>query len=140
MADHVSPPNRSAIMKTVGTKNTGPEMIVRRLLHSKGYRYRLHRRDLPGSPDMVFPRLRKALFVHGCFWHGHDCSKGRLPKSKLDYWGPKIEANKERDRRAVAALTEMGWGVETIWQCELRDIPAISTKLNDFLSAPCICA
>ena len=77
---------------------------------------------------MVFPQYRKALFVHGCFWHGHDCSKGRLPKSKLNYWRPKIDANKGRDRRAVAALLEMGWAVETVWQCELRNIPALFCK------------
>jgi DNA mismatch endonuclease (patch repair protein) len=127
-------------MKAVGTKDTGAEMIVRRLLHAKGYRYRLHRRDLPGSPDIVFPRLRKVLFVNGCFWHGHDCDKGRLPKSRLDYWRPKIELNKERDRRSIAALSETGWSVAVIWQCELRDIPALAVKLDNFLLANSVCA
>jgi DNA mismatch endonuclease (patch repair protein) len=122
-------------MKAVRTKDTGAEMIVRRLLHARGYRYRLHRRDLPGSPDIVFPRLRKVLFVHGCFWHGHECNKGRLPKSKLDYWRPKIEANKERDLRSIAALSELGWEVAVVWQCELRDESALMAKLNNFLLA-----
>lgn len=135
MTDHVTPPKRSEIMKAVRTKDTGAEMIVRRLLHARGYRYRLHRRDLPGSPDIVFPRLRKVLFVHGCFWHGHECNKGRLPKSKLDYWRPKIEANKERDLRSIAALSELGWEVAVVWQCELRDESALMAKLNNFLLA-----
>lgn len=133
MADHVTPPKRSEIMKAVGTKDTGAEMAVRRLLHAKGYRYRLHRRNLPGVPDIVFPRLRRAIFVHGCFWHGHGCDKGKLPKSKLEYWGPKIEANKERDLRAVAALAELGWNVAIVWQCELRDTAALEVKLDNFL-------
>jgi len=139
MSDHVSPSKRSEIMRTVRTRDTSVELIVRRLLHSKGYRYRLHRRDLPGSPDLVFPGLRKVLFVHGCFWHGHNCNKGRLPKSKPEYWAPKIDANRERDGRAIEALKELGWGVETVWQCELRDRRAISAKLDKFLSPTSIC-
>ncbi len=127
-------------MKAVGTKDTSAEMTVRRLLHAKGYRYRLHRRNLPGSPDIVFPRLRKVLFVHGCFWHGHECGKGRLPKSKLDYWRPKIEANKERDLRSIAALSDLGWEVAVVWQCELRDESALMARLKDFLLANNICA
>jgi DNA mismatch endonuclease, patch repair protein len=127
-------------MKAVGTKDTGAEMTVRRLLHAKGYRYRLHRRDLPGSPDIVFPRLRKVLFIHGCFWHGHNCNKGRLPKSKLDYWRRKIEANKERDLRSIAALSELGWNVAVVWQCELHDIAALTVKLDDFLLTNSVCA
>ncbi len=140
MTDHVTPPKRSEIMKAVGTKDTGAEMTVRRLLHAGGYRYRLHRRDLPGSPDIVFPRLRKVLFVHGCFWHGHGCDKGRLPKSRLDYWLPKIESTKERDRRCVAALAELGWSAGVVWQCELRDIAALTLKLNSFLLTNSVCA
>lgn len=120
-------------MKAVGTRDTGAEMTVRRLLHANGYRYRLHRRDLPGCPDIVFPRLRRAIFVHGCFWHGHGCDKGQLPKSKLGYWGPKIEANKERDLRAVAALAAAGWNVTIVWQCELRDIATLKVQLDNFL-------
>jgi DNA mismatch endonuclease (patch repair protein) len=126
-------------MKAVGTKDTGAEMLVRRLLHSKGYRYRLHRRDLPGAPDIVFPGFRKAIFVHGCFWHGHDCGKGRLPKSKLEYWQPKIEANKERDRRTIAGLSELGWTAAIVWQCELRDMNAVAMKLDNFLLINSVC-
>jgi DNA mismatch endonuclease (patch repair protein) len=140
MTDHVAPPKRSEIMKAVGTKDTGAEMAVRRLLHAKGFRYRLHRRDLPGRPDIVFPSLRKAILVHGCFWHGHACNKGRLPKSKLDYWRPKIEANKERDAKVMAALAELGWNVAIVWQCELRDIDALKAKLEDFLLVDSVCA
>lgn len=127
-------------MKAVGRRDTGAEMTVRRLLHAKGYRYRLHRRDLPGSPDIVFPRLRKVLFIHGCFWHGHNCSKGRLPKSNLDYWRRKIEANKERDLRSIAALSELGWNVALVWQCELHDIAVLTVKLDNFLLTNGVCA
>src|SRR5712664_2810518 len=102
MADTRTKEQRSRIMKSVGTYHTGPELTVRRLLHRLGYRYRLHRRDLPGRPDIVFPGRRKAIFIHGCFWHGHDCSKGKLPKSRTEYWTAKIRANQDRDARAVA--------------------------------------
>lgn len=133
MVDHVSADVRRRIMASVQTKDTGPEMLVRGMLHALGYRYRLHRKDLPGSPDLVFPRLRKVVFVHGCFWHGHGCQWGRLPQSKLDYWGPKIEANRERDARNVAALGQAGWGVLIIWQCELRERESALEKLCAFL-------
>ena len=93
-------------------------MIVRRILHRLGFRYRLHRRDLPGSPDIVFTSRRKVIFVHGCYWHGHDCRKGRLPKSRLDYWQPKIEANMKRDSRRLAELRALGWDSLIVWQCE----------------------
>nr|WP_320178941.1 very short patch repair endonuclease [Roseovarius pacificus] len=120
-------------MQAVKTKNTGPEMIVRRLLHKHGYRYRLHRKDLPGRPDIVFSGKRKAIFVHGCFWHGHGCSKGRLPKSKLEYWKPKIERNKARDDRNVADLKDAGWQVLVIWQCEIADGQALWRRLQEFV-------
>src|SRR5690348_10768683 len=97
MADTRTPAQRSRIMASVQQRNTGPEWIVRRLLHSNGHRYRLHSKKLPGKPDIVFGARKKAIFVHGCFWHGHDCAKGRSPKSRLDYWGPKLEANRRRD-------------------------------------------
>ncbi|WP_394707907.1 very short patch repair endonuclease [Roseovarius pacificus] len=124
---------RRRIMQAVKTKNTGPEMIVRRLLHKHGYRYRLHRKDLPGRPDIVFSGKRKAIFVHGCFWHGHGCSKGRLPKSKLEYWKPKIERNKARDDRNVADLKDAGWQVLVIWQCEIADGQALWRRLQEFV-------
>lgn len=120
-------------MRSVKTKDTGPELIVRRLLHAAGLRYRLHAKDLPGKPDIVFRRKKKAIFVHGCFWHGHGCDKGRAPKSKQDYWLPKLEANEGRDRRNVAALEAAGWTVLTVWQCDLKDIEALRKTLSDFV-------
>lgn len=122
-------------MKSVGTKDTGPEMVVRRLLHGLGFRYRLHRRDLPGSPDIVFPGRRKVIFVNGCYWHGHGCSKGKLPKSRLDYWAPKIDRNRQRDAEKEAALRVAGWDVLTLWQCEVKDPVAMRTRLVDFLGS-----
>ena len=135
MVDRVTTQRRSRIMRSVGTANTGPEMTVRRALHRRGFRYSLHRRDLPGSPDIVFPSRRKVLFVHGCFWHGHSCRWGRLPKSRLDYWQPKIEANRKRDARNVKDLQDDGWAVLVVWQCELRDKPAAIDGIVRFLEA-----
>lgn len=136
MADTRSPAQRRRIMKSVGTKDTGPELAVRRLLHHLGYRFRLHRRDLPGRPDIVFPARRRVIFVHGCFWHGHGCSKGRLPKSRPEYWRPKIEANRARDARVVVSLAETGWKALTIWQCEMRDVDELKLVLIEFLGPP----
>jgi DNA mismatch endonuclease (patch repair protein) len=120
-------------MKSVGTANTGPEMIVRRALHRLGYRFRLHPKHLPGRPDIAFPARKKAIFVHGCFWHGHDCQKGRAPKSKLEYWGPKLTANIERDARKEAELMALGWNVCTLWQCQLADADELEPRLIAFL-------
>ncbi len=133
MADRVTPERRSYIMSRVGQKHTGPEMALRRALHCLGYRYRLHRRDLPGSPDIVFPSRRKAVFVHGCFWHGHDCRWGRLPKSRPEYWFPKIEANRARDKRALTRLCQDGWKAMVVWQCELRDLDGAVSRVEAFL-------
>lgn len=108
------------MMRRVRNKDTTPELYVRRLLHARGFRFRLHRRDLPGSPDIVLPAARTAIFVHGCFWHGHDCPRGRPPASNQAFWTPKLEANRRRDRAAVAALTAQGWQVEVLWQCTLK--------------------
>lgn len=116
-------------MQSVGVRDTGPERTVRSVLHRAGFRFRLHRRDLPGKPDIVLPAKRLVVFVHGCFWHGHGCSKGKLPKSRLDYWGPKIAANAARDKRSVRALTKLGWRSLTVWQCELAD-PKFADKLQ----------
>ena len=134
MADTRTPAQRSAIMRAVGRKDTSPELVVRRLLHAAGFRFRLHRRDLPGTPDLVFPGRRKVIFVHGCFWHGHGCAKGRLPKSRPEYWRPKIEANRERDARKEGELRALGWGVETVWQCETKDAAALGDHLSAFLN------
>ncbi len=135
MADTRTPEQRRRIMQAVKTTGTGPEMIVRRALFSLGYRYRLHSKRLPGRPDIVFHGRRKAIFVHGCFWHGHGCAKGRLPKSRLDYWGPKIVANCNRDARNVADLSALGWEVLTVWQCETLDLEALSERLTHFMDS-----
>ena len=131
--DTRTPEQRRRIMRAVKTEDTGPEMTVRRMLHSHGYRYRLHRKDLPGRPDIVFKGRRKAIFVHGCFWHGHGCSKGKLPKSKLNYWQPKIEQNKARDTCNIARLEAAGWQVLVIWQCEIANGQALWLRLQEFV-------
>jgi DNA mismatch endonuclease (patch repair protein) len=133
MADRVSPKVRSKIMSSVGTRNTGPEMTLRRALHRLGFRYRTNHPDLPGRPDIVFPRLKKAIFVHGCFWHGHRCRKGRLPKSRLGYWGQKIEANRQRDRRSLRLLRKSGWSAFVVWQCGLKDLEMAIPEILRFL-------
>lgn len=131
--DTRDPEQRRRIMQAVKSKNTGPEMVVRRLLHAMGYRFRLHRKDLPGKPDIVLPGRRKAIFVHGCFWHAHGCSKGRPPKSRLDYWLPKLAQNVARDRAKLEHLESLGWQAHVVWQCELRDIDALATSLQNFV-------
>ena len=136
MADTRTQEQRRRIMQSVGTKDTGTELVVRRLLHRLGYRYRLHQKQLPGRPDIVLPGRKKAVFVHGCFWHGHECQKGRAPKSKLDYWGPKLDANRERDARKEAELRALGWDVATIWQCQTADRQALEKSLVSFLGQP----
>lgn len=133
--DTRTPEQRRRIMRAVKSKNTGPELVVRRLLHGMGYRYRLHRKDLPGRPDIALGHRRKAIFVHGCFWHGHKCPKGRLPKSRLDYWQPKIDKNRERDRAKEEHLKSLGWSVLTIWQCETKNLEALEARLQDFVDS-----
>lgn len=125
---------RSAIMRAVKGRDTKPEIVVRKLLHALGYRFRLHRGDVPGTPDIVFLGRRKAVFVNGCFWHGHDCRRGaRKPKANAAYWEAKIERNKVRDQRVRADLEALGWRSETIWECELGDLPAVRERLVQFL-------
>ena len=109
MADTRTPQQRRYIMQSVGTHDTGPELLVRRLLTKLGYRYRLNVKKLQGKPDIVFPGRKRAIFVHGCFWHAHGCQKGQAPKSRLDYWGPKLKANMDRDAAQLAALQSLGW-------------------------------
>ncbi|WDR36191.1 very short patch repair endonuclease [Pseudomonas serboccidentalis] len=133
VVDPRSVEQRRKIMQSVGTVHTRPEMVVRQNLYALGYRYRLHRKDLPGKPDIVFVTKRKVIFVNGCFWHGHGCPKGRLPKSRLDYWGPKIERNRQRDREIESALRLRGWDVLTVWQCELKDLHHLRCHLSAFL-------
>lgn len=118
--DRLTPERRSEIMSRIRGKNTRPEMVVRRFLHGKGLRYRLHDRKLPGTPDLVFPSRKVAIFVHGCFWHGHaDCKRAALPSTRTEFWSEKISTNVERDRRAEASLHEAGWKVIVVWQCEI---------------------
>ncbi|QRY70328.1 DNA mismatch endonuclease Vsr [Ensifer sp. PDNC004] len=134
--DSLSPEKRSANMARIRARDTKPEWTVRRLLHSLGYRYRLHRRDLPGHPDIVFSSRRKIIFVHGCFWHQHDpkiCRAGRLPKSNLGYWEAKLLRNVERDDRNLALLNSQGWDVKTVWECETKDIELLRKSLVDFI-------
>jgi DNA mismatch endonuclease (patch repair protein) len=140
MVDNRSPEKRSGTMRAVRGKDTTPEWIVRKLLYQMGYRYRLHRRDLPGKPDLVFLSRRKAIFVHGCFWHGHGCPIGQPPKSRLNYWLPKLERNKARDAERINQLQSLGWSVLTVWQCETGDTEALCVSLSAFLgpAKPCI--
>lgn len=136
MTDRVSPAIRSRNMKAIRSKGMKPEIAVRKLAHAMGYRFRLHKAGLPGKPDLVFASRRKVIFVHGCFWHGHDdpsCQDGRLPKSNLDYWVPKLERNKVRDASHIELLQSDGWDVEVIWECETRDTDALRLRLARFL-------
>jgi DNA mismatch endonuclease (patch repair protein) len=120
-------------MSSVGTKDTGPELRLRRMLHKAGYRYRLHAKKLPGKPDIVFPSRQKAIFVHGCFWHAHGCSKGQPPKSRAEYWRPKLEANRERDALRLRQLRDLGWSSMVVWQCEFRDPEGTFDRVRRFL-------
>jgi DNA mismatch endonuclease (patch repair protein) len=123
-------------MSRIGKVDTKPELIVRRMAHAMGYRFRLHRRDLPGAPDLVFAGARKVIFVHGCFWHRHTCPDGRkLPRSKPEYWGPKLERNKQRDLRSLAQLRAMGWDALCIWECQLKNSDALRQVLARFLGS-----
>lgn len=133
--DRVTPKRRSEIMALVRSKDTKPEMKVRRLVHALGFRYRLHCTDLPGTPDLVFRAKRRVIFVHGCFWHGHnDCPKARLPKTRVEYWRAKRENNLERDARVKRELSEKGWNYMVVWQCQLKDLEKLTERLMSFLS------
>jgi DNA mismatch endonuclease (patch repair protein) len=132
--DVFAPEKRSAVMRRVKGRDTTPELKVRRALTKLGARYRLHRKDLPGNPDIVLPGRRLALFVHGCFWHGHDCARGaRVPKQNRDYWVAKVARNRARDARTREDLATQGWRVETIWECEMKDAEALCARLADLL-------
>lgn len=122
-------------MSRIRSKDTVPELLVRRAAHALGYRFRLHRKDLPGKPDLVFPRLRSVIFVQGCFWHLHQgCREGRIPRSRREYWEPKLKRNVERDLAALAQLEASGWRVLTIWECEVNDGEALRGRLSAFLT------
>jgi DNA mismatch endonuclease, patch repair protein len=136
MTDNRSPESRSALMSRIRGKDTAPEVAVRSVLHSLGYRFRLHRRDLPGTPDIVFPSRRKAIFVNGCFWHAHGCRIGRPPKSRPEFWLPKLQKNRLKDKRSLRTLRASGWGVVTVWQCQTGQRDRLETKLISFLGPP----
>lgn len=127
-------PKRSALMSRIRSVDTKPELAVRRLLHARGLRFRLHRHDLPGRPDIVLPRHRLAIFVHGCFWHQHQgCRLASKPKTRGDYWGPKLAANVARDIRSAAALWALGWNVVTLWECDVRNEERLELRMKDVI-------
>ncbi len=132
--DILTPDQRSALMSRIRGKDTKPELAVRRVAHALGYRFRLHRRDLPGAPDLVFPRLRKTVFVHGCFWHRHPgCRYAYCPKSHWVFWRKKFSANVARDQNALRMLRGHGWDVLVIWECQTDDISALTRRLLAYL-------
>lgn len=129
VVDHEVSPQRSRNMRAVRSRDTKPELAVRRLLHRLGYRFRLRRTDLPGTPDLVLPRFKLAVFVHGCFWHRHDCKRGTIPKTRAAFWEAKLSANAERDARVIKALEELGWRSLVIWECEIRSSDVIAARM-----------
>lgn len=132
--DNLSEADRKRTMRSVRSTDTSPEMTVRRLLHSMGYRYRLHDKNLPGRPDIVFSGRKKVIFVHGCFWHGHECKAGhKIPKTNSEYWIAKLTRNKERDMRNQSLLTDLGWWILVVWECETRDVESLKQMLRSFL-------
>lgn len=134
MSDVYSKNKRSSVMKSVKSGDTKPELLLRGILHRCGLRYRLHRRDLPGTPDIVLPGFSTTIFVHGCFWHQHpNCKHAVRPASNVDYWNAKLDGNIERDRINVRTLLEAGWNVLIVWECEMRDIPAVLERILDHL-------
>ena len=136
MADKLTTASRSSNMRAIKSKDTAPELAVRRLAHSMGYRFRLHPKELPGKPDLTFPKRKKVIFVHGCFWHQHPrarCLDGRRPKSNTAYWDAKLTHNAARDERNQARLEELGWKVLVLWECETTGAEGLRHKLRDFL-------
>jgi DNA mismatch endonuclease, patch repair protein len=134
--DVYSAAKRSEVMSRVRSKDTGPELLVRRTAHALGFRYVLHSKKLPGHPDLVFPSRRKVIFVHGCFWHQHQgCPHAAPPRSRQEYWLPKLQANRERDSNNLVRLKDLGWKVLLLWECELRDSKALKRRLNSFLKS-----
>lgn len=136
--DTLSIAERSKRMGRIRCKDTKPELIVRRLVHGLGFRYRLHRRDLPGRPDLCFAGRRKVIFVHGCFWHRHDekrCNLTRLPKTRVEFWMSKLAANRARDQHQQRTLRKLGWNILVVWECELRYLEQLRNKLATFLGA-----
>jgi DNA mismatch endonuclease (patch repair protein) len=130
VVDHLTREQRSRNMSAVRNRNTAPELLARKAAHRLGLRFRLHRSDLPGSPDFVLPKHRTAVFVHGCFWHGHGCSRSKLPQTNVRFWTDKIGKNRLRDAKAEAALRRDGWRVQIVWQCELRNLDTALARLS----------
>ena len=130
--DTLTPKQRSERMSRIGPKDTKPELIVRKIVHSMGFRYRLHSRRLPGQPDLVFASLQKVIFVHGCFWHRHP-GCGRMPKSRLDFWESKLRENRKRDIRNQRKLVRLEWGFLVVWECELTDEGSVAKRIRAFL-------
>lgn len=136
MVDTLDPTERSERMSRVRNRDTKPELVVRRLVFGLGYRYRLHQRGIPGRPDLAFKSRKKAIFVHGCFWHQHPdpkCKLARMPKSRLEFWRPKLTKNRQRDEANIKKLKEMGWSALEIWECELKDLDRVSERVRQFL-------
>ena len=134
MPDTVPSATRSRIMSNIKSKDTKPEVAVRKLLHGLGYRYRLHRTDLPGRPDLVFPSRRKIVFVNGCFWHYHlECASSHIPDNNREYWLPKLTRNRERDERNLSLLRQDGWDVTIVWECQMKDMDKVAERLVSFL-------
>ena len=134
--DTLSRTERSERMARIRGRDTKPELLVRRLVHRCGFRYRLHGRMLPGKPDLVFPSRKKVIFVHGCFWHRHPrCSLARLPKSRVEFWVPKLTENRQRDLRSIRSLKRLGWKTQVVWECELRDVSLLEQRIRLFLEA-----
>ena len=136
--DRITPERRSANMRAIRSKDMKPELAVRKLLHALGFRFRLHAKDLPGKPDVVFRKRRKCIFVHGCYWHQHPdpgCSDAKLPKSNVEYWRPKLLRNVDRDQGNIQKLTSAGWEVEVVWECEVRNLEFLAARLCRFLSS-----
>ena len=131
--DTLTPDQRSRLMSRIRSRDTTPELVVRSMLHRMGYRFRLHRKDLPGKPDVVLPRHRKVVLVHGCFWHGHGCKLGPVPKSNQGYWSPKIAGNRARDARNAVALAELGWQVLELWECQILDLEGTEQRIKEFM-------
>lgn len=136
MADVFDTTKRSQIMASVKNKNTTPEVELRSFLHRAGYRFRINRKDLPGKPDIVLPKYRTAIFVNGCFWHGHNCSRGHLPQTNAEFWAEKIDKNIKRDKLVADELEKLGWRVLTVWSCELkkRNQENLLSEIEGFLS------
>lgn len=135
MVDRITSAQRSALMSRVKQRDTKPELFLRSLIHRMGYRFRLRTPKLPGRPDIIFPSRHKVIFVHGCFWHGHDCRRGTPPRSNITFWNAKIQANRIRDARVIADLQAQGWSSLVIWECETKDLKIITGKVAKFLKA-----